>query len=167
MVVLFFGGIGTYYFKVFRWRHLENPKYDLLVVKKDDPAELAFFRKKSVPEYIDPVNQQLDKLKTLRKATKGGTVVPEEFDQDMTEIGNRLIEIMEGAKLRQIPKQYQKRYEEVLMGIGDIYQSWRSLQEAMDTDIPPEKKKAIDQSIKFSQSATKRLRTQREFFLVK
>ncbi len=165
MVVLFFGGIGTYYFKVFRWRHLEDPKYDLLIVDKTDPAELAFFRKKTVPDFVDPAKQQLTKLKDLRKATKGGTVVPDDFDQDMTEIGNRLIEVMEGAKLRQIPKQYQKKYEEVLMGIGDIYRSWRSLQEAMDTDIPQDKKRAIEQSIEASKKATKRLDTQRSFFL--
>lgn len=167
MVVLFFGGIGTYYFKVFRWRHLENPKYDLLIVKKDDPAELAFFRKKTVPDFVDPARQQMDKLKKLRKATNGGTVVPDNFDQDMTELGNRLLDIMDGAKLRQIPTKYQKQYTDVLVAISEVYRGWRELQAAMDTEIPPDKKQAIGKSIEHTKLAARLFDRQRDYFFVK
>lgn len=165
MVVLFFGGLGMYYFKVFQWRHLEDPKYDLLFVEKTDAAELAFFRKKTVPDFVDPARQQMAALIELRKKTNKGTVEPPEFDQSMAEIGNRLKEIMNGAKLRQIPKQYKKQYTDILVGISEIYRSWRALQAAIDTEIPAEKEKAIDESIRLTKSATRKLETQRAFFL--
>jgi hypothetical protein len=167
MVVLFFGGLGAYYFKVFQWRHLEDPTYDLLVVKKDDSAELAFFRKKTNPDVIDPARQQMDKLIDLRKASKKGTVVPEDFDQDMKEIGKRLVDIMNAGKLRQIPRQYEKQYREVLLAIGDVYRAWRDLEAAVYEEIPEEKAKLISSSIKSTQKADRRFKVQRQFFYTK
>jgi hypothetical protein len=167
MVVLFFGGIGTYYFKVFRWRHLEDPKYDLLVVKKTDNSELAFFRKKTVPEFIDPARLQLESLIKLRKATEKGTVRPDDYDQTMKEIGNRLLEIMNGAKLRQIPTVYEKKYIEVLVGISEVYRGWRDLEEVMSTDIPQEKTRFLKSSIDHTKKAEKLLKIQRQNFYVK
>ena len=96
--------LGTYFSMHFPGRRLEDPKYDLLVVEKTDPSELAFFRKKTVPEFIDPAQVQLDKLVKLRKASEKGTVVPESSVRQMKEIGSNLLEIMNGAKLRQIPQ---------------------------------------------------------------
>lgn len=167
-VVLFFGGIGTYYFKVFRWRDLEDPHRDLLIVKKDDNAELAFFRKKTVPDIIDPAIQVQKRLVSLRKESKKGTVVPENNAQECKEIGNRLIDIMEVAKLRQIPKQYAKKYEnDVLVGISELYRSWLAYQEALDNEIPADKTRLIDESIKWSKSANVKLQSGRNMFLVK
>ena len=167
MVVLFFGGIGTYYFKVFRWRHLEDPKYDLLVVKKTDNSELAFFRKKTVPEYVDPARMQLESLIKLRKATEKGTVRPEGFDQSMKEIGTKLLDIMNGAKLRQIPEIYEKKYIDVLVGISEIYRGWRDLEEVMATEIPEEKTRYLKSSIEHTKKAERLLKIQRQFFYVK
>lgn len=164
VVVLFFGGLGTYYFKVFRWRHLEDPKYDLLIVEKTDSAEIAFFRVKTVPTHLDPAAQQLTKLKDLRKKTKKGTVKPDNFDQSMKEIGTRLIEIMNDAKLRQIPKQYEKRYTEILVGISEIYRGWRSLQESVSETEPVLKEKAFKESGDWIVKAERRFKTQRPFF---
>lgn len=167
IVVIFFGGIGTYYFKVFRWRDLEDPHRDLLIVKKDDSAELAFFRKKTVPDVVDPAMQTQARLTKLRKDSKKGTVVPDDNAQECKEIGNRLIEIMEVAKLRQIPKQYAKTYEnEVLVGISDIYRSWLAYQDALDAETPADKTRLIDESIKYSKSADRHLKTGRNKFLV-
>lgn len=166
VVVLFFGGIGTYYFKVFRWRHLEDPHYDLLIVKKDDNAELAFFRKKTTPDVIDPARQQLGILVKLRKESKKGTVVPEDNDQKCKEIGNKLIDVMDVAKLRQIPKQYAKAYEaEVLVGISDIYRSWLAYQDALAAEVPADKERLITESIKYSKSADQKLTTARARYL--
>jgi hypothetical protein len=167
MVVIFFGGIGMYYFKIFRWRQLEQPLYDLLIVKNHDNAELAFFRKKTNPDFVDPALQQLEALTQLRKDTKRGTVVPEEYEQSMKEIGNRLIAIMSAAKLRQIPSIYEKHYDDVLIGISEVYRSWRSLEEAMGTEIKADKEKAINESIEFSKKARNHLKGQREFFYVR
>lgn len=165
VVVLFFGGLGTYYFKVFRWRHLESPTHDLLLVEKNDNAELAFFRKRTVPDIIDPTMQQLAKLKDLRKASKGGTVTPDNFDQSMKEIGTRLIELMNVAKLRQIPKRYQKQYNDVLVGVSEVYRSWRSLEEAMGETEPSLRKKSFDESINWTRKAEQKFKKQRSFFL--
>lgn len=165
MVVLFFGGIGMFYFKVFQWRDLEDPFNDLTIVKKDDNSELAFFRKKTVPDFVDPCNQQLTRLVKLRKSTDAGTKEPEEFDQTMKEIGNRLKEIMNGARLRQIPKVYEKEYKDVLTAISETYRGWRELEAAMGTDIPTEKQAHIKKSIEHTKKADRLLQLRRPFFL--
>jgi hypothetical protein len=164
MVVLFFGGIGMYYFKVFQWRDLEDPHYDLTIVKKEGP-ELAFFRTRTVPDVVDPAKQQMDKLIKLRKETDGGTIKPDGFDQSMKEIGNRLIEIMKQGKLRQIPKQYEKEYKDVLTMIGEIYRSWRELEAAVSTDIPTEKEAHMKKSIEHTKKANRLIQLRRQFFL--
>ena len=165
MVVVFFGGIGTYYFKVFQWRHLEDPYFDLLFVEKDNSAELAFFRKKTVPDFVDPAIMQMDRLVKLRKSTKKGTVVPENYEQDCKEVANKLREIMNGAKLRQIPKKYAKEYKGALLGISQIYRSLRSFEDAMAQDIPADKERALKESIEYSTKAKNNLQKARRFFL--
>lgn len=167
LLLLFFGGLGTYYFRTFtRCYRGADPHYDLLIVTKNDPAELAFFRKKTTPDIIDPARQQLDILVKLRKSSDKCTVVPEDNDQTCKEIGNRLIEIMDTAKLRQIPKQYAKNYEaEVLVGISEIYRSWLAYQDAIGADIPADKERFYKESLKYSKSADKKLTTARTRYL--
>ena len=165
MVVVFFGGLGTYYFKVFQWRHLENPLSDITVVKKTDAGELASFRRNTSPDIIDPALQQLDRLVNLRKNSKAATVLPEDYPQTCKEIANSLLTIMEIAKQRQIPTNYQKKYEEVLLGIADIYKSLRYFEEAAAAEISSEKERAVKSSIEASKSAKIRLTRQRPNFL--
>lgn len=163
-VVLVFGGLGAYYFKVFQWRHLEDPHYDLLIVKKDDPAQLADFRRSTVPKYVDPAIQQLNKVTKLRKASKRGTVVPEEYNQSCKEILESLRSIMNDAKLRQIPKVYEKEYKKILKGISDAYKSLVALQEGVGNEIKADRDRAIDSSIKYSNAANKNLQAGRKYF---
>ncbi len=165
-VVLVFGGLGAYYFKVFQWRHLEDPYYDLLLVKKDDPAQLADFRRATVPKYVDPALQQLTRVIKLRKETKRGTVVPEEYNQLIKEILESLRSIMNDAKLRQIPTVYQKEYKKVLKGISDTYKSVVALQEGVGNEIKADRDRAIDSSIKYSNAASKNLKAGREYFFL-
>jgi DNA-binding ferritin-like protein (Dps family) len=120
-----------------------------------------------VPDYVDPAIQQQTRLKDLRKSTKRGTVRPENFEQDMKEIGNRLMEIMNGAKLRQIPKAYEKQYKDMLSAITETYRSWRDLDDAMATDIPTEKEALIKSSIEHSKKADRLFKIQRDFFYLK
>lgn len=166
MVVLFFGGIGFYYFKVYQWQDLENPRADLQVVKNDDTASLADFRRFTVPNIVDPALHEMSKLVTLRKSTNAATVTPEEFDQNCKEIANKLRDLMGTAKLRRIPKQYEKRYNAVVDGLSEIYRSLRKLEEAMGEDIPDAKRRALDESIKLTNSAKKNLNSAREVFLI-
>lgn len=164
MVVLFFGGIGAYYFKVFQWRDLEDPLANLTIVKKDDPAEIAFFKKKTVPDMIDPALMQYRRLLKIRKETKKGTVTPPDFDQDCTEIANRLRDVMNTAKLRQIPTVYEKPYQGVLLGLTDVYHSLRSLQEAVNSDESIVKQKAYEEAVNLSRKGNERLSKAREVF---
>lgn len=166
MVVVFFGGLGTYYFKVFQWRHLEDPLYDIQIVANDDPAALADFRRFTVPNIVDPTMQQLSKLVKLRKATNAATQKTEDFEQTCKEITNSLRELMNTAKLRRIPKQYQKKYDPVLIGISEVYKSVRALENAVGEDLPDAKKRYLEESIKLTTSAKSRLKIGRDFFLV-
>ncbi len=165
MVVLFFGGIGTYYFKIFQWRHLENPLSDLLIVKGKHVAEVTNFRNRTTPEVIDPALQQLDRLVELRKSTKAATQLPEDYKQTCTEIANSLLSIMEVAKQRQIPEQHAKKYDQVLLGISEIYKSLRAFEEAAASDIPADKERAVTNSIKLSKSAARRFKITRPHFM--
>lgn len=164
MVVVFFGGIGTYYFKVFQWRHLEEPLYDLLIVKNDDAATLNDFRKFTVTTVVDPARRQHDRLVKLRKSTNAATETPEEYAQSCKEIANSLRDLMNTAKLRRIPKQYEKKYHHVLNGLSETYKSLRALEAAMGEDLPDAKKRELENSIKLSKSASKNLSAARSFF---
>ncbi len=167
-VVVFFGGIGYYYFNVFRWRHLEDPMMDRTIVeiKERDSAVLYPFRKRTVADIIDPTSGELARIKDFRKSTKKGKNIPEDWDQETTEVLNRLLEIMEQAKLRRIPKRYSKDYDEVLWGIHHTYLSIRAFRAYCDTspeqtDVRKVKyKECYDQYKK----ATRKLRKARDYF---
>lgn len=166
MVVLFFGGIGFYYFKIYQWQDLENPRADLQIVKNDDTASLADFRRFTVPNIVDPALQEMAKVVKLRKATNAATVTPDDFEQSCKEIANKLRDIMGVAKLRRIPKGYEKRYNDVVDGLSETYKALRKLEEAMGEDIPDAKRRALEDSIKLTSAAKKKLGLARDFFLV-
>lgn len=167
VLLLFFGRLGNYYYHRFTWCHpLEDPHYDLLIVKKDDNSELAFFRKKTTPDVIDPARMQLDALVKIRKESQKGISYPEHCDQRLKEMGEQLVEIMDVAKLRQIPRQYAKAYEaEVLVGISEIYRSWLAFQDALEANNPQDKERFIQESIKYSKSADLKLAKARARYL--
>lgn len=130
--LLFLVGLSVwfYLFNPFRVRWLEDPQIELTVVKIP-PSEnhvLHLFRKTTVSSTIDPCRVELDNLKLLIKQTrdkngKYGQLVPMNWDSQTTQILNRLIEIMEQAKLRRIPARYDKEYREVLWGINNTYRA--------------------------------------------
>ena len=166
LCLLFFGGLGTYYFRMFTFRPLEDPHYDLLIVTRDDPSELAFFRKKTTPDIIDPALVQLKALVAMRKESQEGAVYPEHYVQRSKEIGNRLVEIMDVAKLRQIPKQYAKAYEaDVLVGISEVYRSRLAFEDALVAPEPQDRERLIKESIKYSKSAELKLRRARSRYI--
>ena len=167
MVIVFFGGIGTYYFKVFQWRHLEEPLKDLQLVKNNDPVGLTDFRKFTIPKIVDPALIQLTKLVDLRKSTNAASAVPEGFDQTCKEISNSLRQIMNTAKLRLIPKTYEKQYNKVLLGISEIYKSLRALENAVAEDLPDAKKRYLQESIDLTKSAKANLGVGRDFFPIR
>lgn len=162
IVVLVFGGIGTYYFKVFQWRDLEDPLGGLTISKETEVSQVTFFRKKSVSDIIDPIRTQHDRYLKLRKESKKGTVVPEDWKQKKTEINNRLIELMSQAKLRRIPVNLQKPYKDTLLGISDLYRAMNSLDESISSEDATLKKRAYEQSIEYAKQSKKRMNSSRE-----
>lgn len=141
---------------------------DLTVVKISDRESAALypFRKKTVSDVIDPTKQELARIKDFRKATKKGTVVPEEWEQDSTEVLNRLLEIMGQAKLRRIPKRYSKDYEEVLWGIHHTYRSvlaYRDYCKADPTAIEV-RKQALKECFDHDKKGKRKLDKARDYF---
>ncbi len=164
LVVLFFGGIGFYYFNFFQWRHLENPHEGLNYLTSADGPQLNSFRKAALADVVDPARVEVGKLNDIRKRTKKGTENYPEFKQDLTEILNRCRDLMSSAKLRTIPKAYDKHYKDALTGISEIYRSALSLKESVGADIDADKAKAFEESTKYLRQANGRLNSSREFF---
>lgn len=173
-VVVFFGGIGFYYFKVFRWRDLEDPTINLTVVKIP-PREnhvLHPFRKRTISDIIDPCRVELDNLKVQIKLTKDkktkkyGVLIPEDWDQATTEILNRMIEIMKQAKLRRIPERYNKEYLKVLWGVHHTYRATLEFREYCSAPVenPTAKAASYKEMKKHRKKAISAFKKGREWF---
>jgi hypothetical protein len=163
-VVVVFGGIGFYYFNYFQWRHFENPHEGLTWVEGEDMPQLNSFRKKTVSSICDPTSQQLSRLKDIRKATKKGTEQYPDFEQDCTEVRNRLLEIMNEARLRRIPVKFKKEYLRTIDGIVLTYDSVNLLQGSFKPETAELRQKEYVNSIKAAKSAADKLRVSREYF---
>ena len=163
-IMLVFGGIGFYYFKVFQWRDFEDPLGGVEYNKVKFSSQLADFQRHTVRNTIDPIKTQVGFIKRLRKETKRGTVKPEEFDQDITELRNAFLKIMKEAKQRRVPKQYKKHYEPCLLSLKEAYESVNALEDSFEQEIESDRKKRYSDSIKHSKKALKKLIGPRNFF---
>jgi lysyl-tRNA synthetase class I len=163
-MVLVFGGIGFYYFNYFQWRHFENPYEGLTYVKETTPPQKNAFRKKTISSICDPIRQQIDRVVKLRKSTKKGTVNPPELEQELTEVRNRLKEIMTEARLRRIPKEFEKNYKKNLSSLQALFQSVNALEDSFGQETDEGRKKLYKESIKKSNKAKKDVMQSRTYF---
>lgn len=167
-VVLVFGGLGFYYFNYFQWRHFEAPTEGLTFVEGGTAPQLNSFSKQTTAKVIDATLQQNERLKQIRKALYNKKqkqfVEYTDFEQDCTEVKNRLLEIMNEARLRRIPEKFKKKYNLSLYALQDTYKSVDVLSTAFETEVQGEIKKRIEESIKYSKEAKKKLGPARNYF---
>lgn len=167
-VILVFGGIGLFYFKIFRWRDLEEPmeRRTVVVIEEDEVATLFPFRKKAITNVIDPGGFELKRLTKFAKKTKKGKVVPPDWEQDTTEILTRLLEIMETAKLVREPKRYTKKYSYGLWGLHHTYMATLAYQEycGAPPENPTVKKAAYKEMWKHIKKARANFKKGKAFF---
>lgn len=149
-VVIFFGSIGFYYFNYFRWRGLEQPLENLEIVVERDTATKVQFTVRAVTDIIDPGLAMVGKLSQIRKDTKGGQPAYPDMAQEIKEVKIRLLEIMDTAKLRRIPKSHAKHFKYALSGLGQVYQACLVLEEYPDEDSEEKRKKLLAESFKLS-----------------
>lgn len=153
-----------YYKYVFQCHVLEEPTYELLVVRKDDPAEIAFFRKKTTPEYIDPALEALLEIARLQQSLTKGDINSKDCSARCRQIRSRLSDIMDAAKLRQIPSPLESRYLVVLRGIGEAYYSCEALDSASTCSDPETRASHLHRSIYLAQASRRKLSAKRLFF---
>ena len=155
--------LSFYYFNYFQIRHFEDPVAGLTYVTDTDAAYRNDFRKRTISAVTDPVRRQLARIKKLRKQTKGGTVRPSTLERDVTQIRNRLMQIKTEARLRRIPKEFQKNYEPSLHAIEDAFHSLNDLEDSFDQETAAARKKLYNESIKKWKTAAKKINQTRDF----
>lgn len=168
LILSFLLVLGWYDSHFFRIRVVEDPLEDQRIVETTDPYEIAFFRRKTVPEVVDPALHELALLKNLRKETLQGTVKPPDYARRRQAILEKLIDIMDVAKLRVIPKVDARKYESVLYGVGEAYQSAQALGEALDPERSLEdRQRAHLASQNLSKQAKVHLESGKDYFYCK
>lgn len=166
-LVIVFGGLGFYYFNYFQWRHFEAPLEGLTYAKENTAPQLNDFRKKAEASVIDPARQMADKIQDLRKSTRvkgGGYKEPEDMEQDVKEIRNRLLEIMTEARLRRIPKKFDKRYQDCLLALQDLYYSVNYIPEIFGEETTGARENVYKKSLKEWKEGEKRLNRAKAYF---
>lgn len=141
-----------------------SPSEGLTYVTDTDAPQRNYFRKRTVSAISDPLRQELDRIKKMRKQTKSGTFRPPTFEQDATEIRSRLKELMTEARLRRIPKQFQKNYEPALHAIVDAYHSIKDLEDSFEQKTEDARKDLYTESIKKWNSAERKCKITHDFF---
>ena len=167
--IIVFGGLGFYYFNYFQWRHFEAPVDGLNYVTDTDAPQRNDFRRRTVSSVTDPIRMQLEKVKKIRgkcrvKGSKAREPYPE-LEQDCTEVRNRLKEIMTEARLKRIPKQFQKKYEPALHALADLFHSINDLEDSFDQETDGAKDKLWNEGIKKWKTAAKKNNETREYFM--
>ena len=162
--IMFFGAIGFYYFAHYQWLGLEKPLDGLDIVQNVPRPQMNDFRKKAVAKLCDPTLHQLTRISKMRRATAGADKPYAEFDQDCIEVKNRLKEIADEARLKRIPKKFEKRYSDGLSGAGFAYRALLALEETLETQDEKKRKNLVKESREFSAKAKKRLTRSREYF---
>lgn len=145
----------------------DRPIYDLLVVKKTDPAELAFFRKKTNPDFVEPAQSQMKVVRQLLKARENQRTLSLREVQRLGQIQNRLLDIMDGAKLRQIPAIYERPYQDVLSGISEIYRATQAVRLSLEEHDPQARRVAVTDARLHLYRAEKLLGKAHKFFYVR
>jgi lysyl-tRNA synthetase class I len=163
-LVIVFGGVGFYYFNYFQWRHFENPTDGLTFVKETDPPQKNAFRTKTISSICDPIRQQIERVVKLRKKTKKGKEKYPELEQELTEVRNRLKEIMTEARLRRIPQEFKKKYELNLFALQDLFRAVNDLEDSFDQETTSQKEKLYKSSITGTNKASKKVEESREYF---
>ena len=153
-----------FYFRHFRIRYFEEPHNGLNYVTDTDAPQRNDFRKRTLSAVTDTLRLQLAKIKRIRRQTKGGTVRPPTLERDATDIRNRLKEIMVEARLRRIPKQFQKNYEPALYALQDAFYSINDLEDSFDQETKAARKKLYNDSIKKWKSAEHNCRITHDYF---
>lgn len=162
--VVVFGGLGLYYFNYYQWHELEEPLADLVFVEDVSSTQLNNFRKKALASVCDAALLDIERLKILQKSTKKGTSKNDGFDQDCKELKNRLRDVMAEARLKRIPKRFEDRYSDALMGIHYNYKSLLALQAAVQADNKAQRVSFYRESMKFADKATQITSSSREYF---
>lgn len=163
--ILVFGGLGFYYFKYFKWRHLDNPTEGVTVAKVEGGgAQYNDFRKRATSQVCDPMEFTLKRIKKIRIKTKKGTVNYPEFEQDVTEVRNKLLSTMTDARLRRVPKVYWKKYKPALEGIGLAYQSINETEESLYQETSSARERLYKSSVKKWNKSNKKISVAREYF---
>lgn len=163
-VIVVFGGLGFYYFKYFQWRHFDDPTAGLTYNEGVEGPQLNEFRKSAVANTIDPVTRELDRLVKIRKKTKGGKESYSEMEQELTEVRNRLRELLADARLRRIPKKFSKNYNVALLSMKDAFDSVNYLEEAFSKGDAEADERLFKESVKKTNDARKKLNTARDYF---
>ena len=153
-----------YYSTFFQWTHRTYPTEGLNYVTDTDAPQRNDFRKRTVSAVTDPLRQELDRIKALRKQTKSGTVRPPTFEQDAIEIRIRLKEIMTEARLRRIPKEFQKNYEPVLHALAYAFYSINDLEDCFEQETEADRHKLYNNSVKKWKSAELKCKITHDYF---
>ncbi|MFA5508904.1 MAG: hypothetical protein WC314_01665 [Vulcanimicrobiota bacterium] len=167
-IVVFFGGLGFYYFNYFQWRHFEKPLDGVTYADVDDSSQLNSFRKQALSSVCDPILQQADRIKKIRdktkvKGEKTRKVYPE-MEQDLIEVRNRLKELMTEARLRRIPKKFKTNYDPTLLGLKDLFESVNEFEASFDQETQGARDKMVAGAIKKWNAGKKKVSQTRDYF---
>lgn len=163
-VVLVIGGSITYYVKYQQWNGIEKPLAGLNYVQQQTAPQLHEFRKKAVASLCDPTALQLQRLQKISKSTSGATKKSEDFEQNCTEIKNKLKTVVDDARLRNIPERYKAQYHDALLGAHFAYLSVRALESACEADSKAERDARYKESKTLSSKSDRLLKSSRNFF---
>lgn len=165
LVILVFGGAGFYYFNYFQWRHLENPHTDLVYLSSASGEQKNLFRRATMSDTMNPVRRSISQLTEIIKKTKRGTEKYPEFNQDITEVLNRLRDGMNAAKLRTIPKDYDKAYKQVLTSYSELYQSANELKVTLKQKDEASREVHYKATVDLLRKGSRNLNAARDFYI--
>lgn len=160
-------GALFWYHRNYYWHVMPDPTANLEVVRST--SVLHPFRKRTITDIIEPCQVELSNLKLLVRQTKGSSQyhsVPPDWDRRTAEILDRLLELMEQAKLRRIPECYEKEYVKVLWGILQTYVATLSFREycAAGPNEDRVRSAAYKRSKKYRKKANSAFKKGREWF---
>ncbi len=165
LVILIFGGLGFYYFNYFQWRNLENPHENLVYLSSPSGEQKNLFRKATIADTMNPVRRSLTQLTEIIKKTKRGTETYPEFNQEITEVLNRLRDGMNAAKLRTIPEDYAKSYKQVLTSYMELYQSANELKVTLKQKDEASREVHYKRTVELLRKGSRNLNAARDFYI--
>lgn len=146
-------------------RPLERPpNRTVVVIEEAEVAVLYPFRKKAIANVIDPASIELKGIEELLKATKGATQPAPDCERITGEVLERLLEIMETAKLVREPKRYHKKYSKALWGVHHTYRATLLLREYSATNNITVRKQKSNEAWAHCKMAKAELKEARDFF---